>query len=955
MRRTIVSIASCMLVAIHGAASGEQEDQSSKLAGLKAAAEVSRDNYGIAHIRAGNEHDLYFMQGYVHAQDRLFQMDVSRRRGSGTLAELLGPAALPSDIELRTIGIRRAAERSLIVISPDSRAALQAYADGVNAFVGTQSQLPPEYQALEITQVAPWTALDVMTVAKFLTFGLSFGLEDLDYTVALQTYTAVFDPVRGPGTGSTLFSEDLWRSQPFYLASTVPDASMAPVRGGTHPRIWSAGDAAAAELAKKYAQRIRNLPFFKHRMERDKRPGSNQWAVSGRSTASGHPLVANDPHLALDEPSTFYPIHLTAGSVDAMGSGFAGVPFVIVGQTRHIAWGATVSPLDVTDVFQEQVVPDSNSPSGLSTIYKGVPEAVIPIPETYRVNLVGDGVLDNVVSVPPGGSIPPATLIVPRRNNGPIVQLDLATGAAISVQYTGFSGTREVDTFWTWNRARGLDDFRRGLQWFDSGTLNFAYADIDGNIAYFAAAEVPIREDLQNGTVAGLPPWFIRNGTGGNEWLPVQNPQPRQAIPYEILPASEMPHLVNPRAGWFVNANNDPAGTVLDNNPLNQVRPGGGIYYLNAGYDAGFRAGRITQLIEGKVKEGRVSFRDMQAIQADVVLPDAQYFVPLIKQALARAKTPVNPLLTQLASQPGVVEAIGRLAAWNLTAPTGIPEGYDANDVDGDLGTPRTKEFSESVAATIYSVWRGQFIRNTIDATLNGIPLPPDVCLPKPGGQLAMTALKSLLERPQPGIGASGINFFNAAAASAEDRRDILILQSMADALARLAGPAFQLAFGGSTNQNDYRWGKLHRIVLDHPLGGPFNVPPAFGAVPHPLGDALPGLPTDGGFGVVDASNHDPRAQSANDFIFGSGPVKFGCDQVDMFGSGPVNRFVAEAGAPAVRAESIWPGGTSGIPGTPFYLNLLPAYLTNDTVPLLFGRNDLQQHLHSRSRFVPAK
>jgi len=294
----------------------------------------------------------------------------------------------------------------------------------------------------------------------------------------------------------------------------------------------------------------------------------------------------------------------------------------------------------------------------------------------------------------------------------------------------------------------------------------------------------------------------------------------------------------------------------------------------------------------------------------------------------------------QVNALAGVAEAIGRLAAWNLTAPTGIPEGYDAKDVDGDLGTPRRKEFSESVAATIYSVWRGQFIRNTIDATLDGVPLPPGVILPKPGSQLAMTALKSLLERPQPGIGASGINFFNTPAASAEDRRDILILQSMADALARLAGPDFQPAFGGSTNQNDYRWGKLHRIVLEHPLGGPFNVPPAFGAVSHPLGDALPGFPTDGGFGVVDASNHDLRAQSANDF---------------MFGRGPVNRFVAEAGAPAVRAESIWPGGTSGIPGTPFYLNLLPMYLTNDTVPLLFGRNDLQQHLYSRSRFVPAK
>ena len=939
MYRTILACCVCWLLSLSAAGQSPHQGSPSKLAGLQAATEVDRDVFGIAHIRAGNDHDLYFMQGYVHAQDRLFQMDVSRRQASGTLAELLGPAALPGDVELRALGIRRAAERSLAVISLDARAAIEAYADGVNAYVSTLSVLPPEYQAIEITKFDPWTALDSMTVAKSLTFGLSFDLGDIDNTVALQTYTAVFDPVLGPGTGLKLFSEDLWRSQPFYPASTVPDASVAALAATTRPKTWTAsGDASAATLARNYAQRVRDLPFFKEHMQLDKRPGSNEWAVSGRNTVSGLPLVANDPHLSLGEPSTFYPIHLTAGSADAMGSGFAGVPFVIVGQTRYIAWGATVSPLDVTDVFQEHVVPDSTSPSGLSTVFKGTLEHVIPIPETYRVNVIGDGVPDDLVAAP-SGSVPSVTLIVPRRNNGPIVQLDLTTGEAISVQYTGFSGTREVDTFWTWNRARNLDDFERGLQWFASGTQNFAYADINGNIGYFATSEVPLREDLQSGTVTGLPPWFIRNGTGGNEWLPVQHPQPGQVIPYEILNASEMPHLVNPPAGWFVNANNDPAGTVLDNNPLNQLRPGGGIYYLNAGYDAGFRAGRITELIKGKLDAGPVSFGDMQAIQADVVLPDAQYFVPLIVQALARAKTSLVPPLASLGSQTGIEEAVARLGAWKLTTPTGIPQGYDAIDVDGVLGTPTSAEISESVAATIYSVWRGQFIRNTIDATLNGVPLPPSVTLPKPGDQLSMTALKALLERPQPGIGASGINFFNAPAASAEDRRDILILESMAGALTRLAGPDFAVAFGGSSNQNDYRWGKLHRIVFQHPLGGPFNVPPAFGAFPNPLGDALPGFPTDGGFGVVDASNHDPRAQGANDF---------------MFGHGPVNRFVAEAGVPGVRAESVWPGGTNGIPGSPFYLNMLPIYLTNDTVPLLFSTGDLQKALYSVSKFVPA-
>lgn len=937
-RRTLLALALCALAAVHTATFG-QPARPSPLPGLHAAAEIARDVYGIAHIRARNDHDLYFMQGWVHAQDRLFQMDVSRRRASGTLAELLGPAALAGDIELRTIGIRRAAERSMAVISQEAREALEAYAAGVNAFVASGAPLPPEYQALEITRFAPWTALDSMTIAKSITFGLSFGLDDLDNTIALQTYTAVFDPVLGPGTGRTLFSEDLWRSQPFYPASTVPDASAATAFAARRAAEWGGGHASAAQLAKQYRERIRELPFFKHRLDRDNRPGSNQWAVSGRNTTTGLPLVANDPHLALDQPSTFYPIHLTAGPVDAMGSGFAGVPFVIVGQTRYIAWGATVSPLDVTDLYLEQIVPDATSPSGISTIYQGRPEHVIPIPESYRVNVIGDGVPDNLAAVPPGGSVPAATLIVPRRNNGPIVQLDLASGSALSVQYTGFSGTREVDTFWTWNRARNLDDFRRGLQWFDSGTQNFAYADIDGHIAYFAASEVPVREDLQAGTVAGLPPWFIRNGTGGNEWLPVQHPQPGQAIPYEILPADEMPHLIDPRSGWFVNANNDPAGTALDNNPLNQLRPGGGLYYLNAGYDFGLRAQRITDLLRAKLAAGPVSFGDMQSMQADVVLPDAQFFVPLIAQALARAKTSSNPLLASFAPQPGIVEAVGRLSAWKRTAPTGIAEGFDAADLNGVRAAPTNDEIAESVAATIYSVWRGQFIRNTIDATLAGVPLPPGVTLPRPGSQLAMTALKALLERPQPGVGASGINFFNAPAASAEDRRDVLILKSLADALARLAGPPFQAAFGGSTNQNDYRWGKLHRVVLDHPLGGPFSVPPAFGALPHPLGASLPGLPTDGGFGVVDASNHDPRAQDANAF---------------MFGSGPVNRFVAEAGRPAVRAESVWPGGTSALPGNPFYLNLLPRYLTNDTVPLLFGRDDLRHDLHSVTRFVPA-
>ncbi|HET9644126.1 MAG TPA: penicillin acylase family protein [Burkholderiaceae bacterium] len=939
MRHCHISLmAACALV--FAQAQAQPGASAIALPGLKAATHVTRDAYGIAHVQAVNEHDLYFMQGYVHAQDRLFQMDVARRRPEGTLAELLGMAALPGDVELRTLGIRRAAERSLPLLSPDGRAAFEAYAEGVNAYVSRSHALPPEYAALEITRFRPWTALDSMTVAKSLTFSLSFSLQDIANTLALQAYSAVFDPLFGPGTGQTLFSEDLWRSQPFYLASTVPDASVGARPLSSARPVWSGTEAgAAARLGKKYVERVHDLPFFKQRLARHDRAGSNEWAVSGVHTTSGRPLIANDPHLALGEPSTFYPIHLKTASSDTMGSGFAGVPFVVAGQTRSFAWGTTVSPLDVTDVFEEQLVSDPGSPSGFSTMYMGRREPVIALPERYRVNHIGDGIPDNLTDAP-SGSVPPATLIVPRRNNGPIVQLDAANGVALSIQYTGFSATREADAFLAINRSRNLGDFRRALQWFDAGNQNFAYADVEGNIAYFATSEVPVREDLQQGFVAGLPPWFVRSGSGGNEWLAVRHPQPGQAIPYEILPDGEMPHLVNPPAGWFVNANNDPAATVLDNRPLNQLRPGGGLYYLNEAYDAGLRAGRITELLRTKLSRGRVSRHDMQSIQADVVLPDAQFFVPLLHQALSRADVSLEPALAALAQRPDVREAIARLGAWKLTAPTGIPEGYDAKDVNGSPGMPSPAEISESVAATLYSVWRGQFIRNTIDATLAAVPLPPGMPLPKPEDQFALTALKGLLERPQPGVGASGIDFFNAPAAAAVDRRDILILKSMADALGLLSGPEFEAAFRRSTRQDDYRWGKLHRIVFRHPMGGPFDVPPAFGTLVHPLGEALPGFSSDGGYGAVDASNHDVRAQSASAF---------------MFDEGPVNRFVAEADGSVMRAWSAWPGGTSGIPGSPFYLNLLGIWLTNDTVPLLFTEASLQQSMLSVSRFVPGR
>ncbi len=200
------------------AARSPEADSVVSLGGLTQAAQVTRDVNGIAHLRAGNTHDLYFLQGYVHAQDRLFQMDVLRRLGSGTLAELLGEGALPTDVQLRTIGLRRAAERSLPALSVSSQAAVAAYAEGVNAWAAA-NPLPPEYGALELTQFQPWTALDTVTVAKLIAFNRSFDV-DIDPTITFLTYQQAGQALGFDG--AALYLEDLFRSAPFDPASTVP-------------------------------------------------------------------------------------------------------------------------------------------------------------------------------------------------------------------------------------------------------------------------------------------------------------------------------------------------------------------------------------------------------------------------------------------------------------------------------------------------------------------------------------------------------------------------------------------------------------------------------------------------------------------------------------------------------------------------------------------------------------
>jgi penicillin amidase len=943
---------------------GQVKDTTISLAQLHGPARILRDVDGMPHIYAFDEHDALFLQGWVQAQDRLFQIDVLRRQASGTLAELLGTAALPSDVELRTIGLARAAERSLAAYSPVTRAGLQAYADGVNAWV-QRNPLPIQYGALQLTRFRPWTALDSAIIAKALAFQLSFDLDD-GATRDYQTYMGVLGPRPGygPDVANAMFFGDVFRSAPFDHASSIPDATGgAPFIGGlgkTSARASSraavgpaastrasvappALDPAVTRGLSDLRRRYEAVPFLKNTLSRtEQQIGSNEWAVAGWRTKDGRPLVSNDPHLSLDLPPNFYQVQINANKdgLDAIGSSVAGTPWIVLGQNQYVTWGETTTGFDVTDTYLEQLVPDPSSPSGLSSIYMGNPEHVIPIPVTFKANL-RDGLAngpDTVVTIPAGGGIPAAVLTIPRRNNGPIVA-DLGGGVAISVQYTGFSGTRELETFRLLNHAKNVQDFKTALEYFDVGSQNFIYGDIDGNIGYFTTSEVPLREDLQAGTVNRSPPWFIRDGQGGNEWLKDPNPDQYNGTGYLSLPSSELPQTVNPANGFVVNANNDTSGATLDNDPLNQLRVGGqGIFYLGYMFDFGSRAGRITQALNERFARGKVDRSDMEAIQADVTLLDAQVFTPYILAAFTSATQPGAPeALAALAGDSRVAEAVGRLQAWNFTTPTGVTSGYDASDVNGYRLPPSAGEVQRSIAATIYSVWRGQAIHNGVDMTLNGLGVPT------PGSAEAIKSLRHLVERD--GIGLSSVDFFGWAEPlglpQAAQRRDYVMLKSLKDALDLLAGPNFEAAFKGSTSQDTYVWGRLHRIVFDGlAVGGPFSIPNPDLGFPPSFND-LPGLATDGGFGAVDASSHGARASSSNDF---------------MFGSGPNRRYVGVPGTAkgSIEGRTSLPGGMSGVLTSPFYANLLGRWLTNDTYPLRDNMGEAMQNLSSQQMFKPA-
>jgi penicillin amidase len=505
--------------------------------------EIIRDRWGVPHIFAQSEADAAYALGYCHAQDRLFQMELSRRVSQGRLAELLGPAFVDTDKLFRTVDLVRPAVRMVAHARPEARVAFSAYARGVNAAVADlEGRLPPEFALLGAT-FEPAKEDDFVGILGFMAWSLN------------QAWT--FDP---------LFEK--------LVAKVSPDraAELFPYNRGGRPAVHHEAASLALSLFRLSPPQEDLLDFMPSLR------ASNNWVVGPRKSTSGHPLLANDPHLGHGLPGIWYQAHLVTPTVDVIGVGIPGMPFVAIGRNRDIAWGFTNLMLDGSDFFVETLRPETDE-----VLYRGEWRKLGRREEVIRVKGEAD-----------------VRLSVRTTPHGPIVS-DLLKGErrALAYQWNYHGdGPNEVEGFYDLVRARSWDEFRQAVRRFGALAQNIAYADRAGHIGLQTTGAVPRLKGMADGS------GFREGASGEQDW--------DGFVPFEDLPSS-----FDPPEGWLASANNPTLETMS--------------YYISSQWEPVDRYTRIAELLQAKE---RLSVDDMKAIQRDAVFVSARTITPVLLAAL---------------------------------------------------------------------------------------------------------------------------------------------------------------------------------------------------------------------------------------------------------------------------------------------------------------------------------
>ncbi len=919
-------------------------------AGMSANVNVVIDRRGMPHIYAANLQDALRAQGYIMARDRFPQMEFIRRAVTGTLTEAVSPVAgtsltLEDDIQARFFGFKRVATQVYDGLDDNDvvKTSVDAFTAGVNEWIDEILAEKAKGASASFTRFVPrgaglfnaiiaspffghWEPTDVMAIARYQTFVLSFDQADADRSRALQ----------GIGAGSfgpSAPEQQLGFAALFDMAAHAPsrdvyttdaggpaELSVHPARGIPAPALtvasgspspMKAGHPAAASAAARFGQHARHLARLLGDVDR----GSNNWVVSGAHTASGAPILANDPHLSLTSPGVWYYTHITAAAegIDAEGVAFAGLPSVVLGFTKDLAWGATVTNFDVVDFYALDSAPTIDG-GGVMTVETLAGEVTVG-PSAVETIRVGPAAPAGNVTVP----------IYTVGNFGQVV-FEGTTPQPVTVRTINFDASNELGFFLRLLTARTITDARAAqATYFEAGSQNFVMIAKNGDIAWQTYSRVPARPDVATS-------WPGSPATPNDPSSPATTGCPTFVLPSVAaftwtgdLEPTSLPSLLNPAKGWIATANQDSIGVNRDGNPCNDS------VYLGGDYDPGHRQYRIAERLDALVTRGDITVADMQALQGES------------KSSLGETlRGPLVAVLDDIIADTDDVdlaadlgEVRGRLVAWSLATPAGV----DSTD---------PAVIADSVATTIFNAWITRIIAMGFgdEAARLGVR-PPAAALLERAITCSATDDKGLLTFND-GLGSTILWDDIDTAGTLETREDIL-LQSLLDAVQSLVS-----RFG--ENRSLWVWGKLHTVKFRALIP-----PTSLDVQSIPAADDpryANGFPRHSDWGAVDVGNYD--LWNAYEATGASPPgdpvdVKDSIDVRDFAygGSGPSQRLVVEMLPEGPKAYNALPGGQSMYPDSKHHRDEAALWQKNQAPQLNFTPEEVAANAERKIVLTP--
>lgn len=565
-----------------------------QLTGLDAPVDVYRDQLGIPHIYATTQHDLFFAEGYVHAQDRFWQMDFYRHVGEGRIAEMFGKTSIDRDKFLNTLGWRETSAREYQSLQPETKTILENYAAGVNAYLKDHNNeaVSLEYAVLKLLspnyQIEPWTPLHTLAWARALAWDLRSNMdEEIQRAILLKTLTPqqvaeLFPPYPAdhPVIVNKIGDNTAAKEATSDLAANIPNTTLIAVQHNV-----SLLDDVLGPLG--YGV------------------GSNSWAVSGKLSATGKPLLANDPHLGIAMPSIWYQVDMhcrpksDACPFELAGFSLAGAPGILLGHNDRIAWGFTFSYEDVMDLFIEKVNPDNPNQyevNGQWVDFETRKETINvtggdPVQITVRSTRHGPVISDTYGPLEDQGDPKDKEFVPFKERSG----IDLPDHYVLALSWASTQTGDPFEAVLGFNKAQNWDQFRQAASLFHTPGHNLTYADVDGNIGYQASGDVPIRKK-GDGTLP-VPGWNSEYDWNG------------------YIPFNELPYTLNPAEGFIATANDRIVGNDYD-------------HFITADWDYGFRANRIVEML--KNAPGKIESSYIQKMQADDYDASAATLVPIL-------------------------------------------------------------------------------------------------------------------------------------------------------------------------------------------------------------------------------------------------------------------------------------------------------------------------------------